>query len=309
MGTSRWSPDEWVTYSSTVSSKSTDEIFRSRTMNADLDPKGVAMRESRDSDLNPESTAVIVACDVTGSMGMLADNLIREGMGTLFEEIIERKPVSDPHVMAMAIGDATMYDTAPLQVSQFEADLTIVDQLESVYIEGGGGGNSFESYDLPMYFAAYHTSIDCFEKRGNKGYLFTLGDEKAPPCTTRASVEKFIGDDGLQADIPMKDVVEAAQKMYNVFHIIVAEGYYASNHLDEVRLSWNEVLGQNVIVLSDYTKLAEVIVSIMEVNEGKSAEEVASSWSGDTSMVVADAVKDMTAKASFDKAMGSVTRF
>ena len=308
MGTSRWDASDWTDYSKTTSTKKTAEIFRSRRLDEDLDPKGIN-RESRDSDENPESTAVIVACDVTGSMGMLADNLIREGLGTLFEEIIDRKPVSDPHVMAMAIGDATMYDTAPLQVSQFEADLTIAKQLEKVYIEGGGGGNQFESYDLPMYFAAYHTSIDCFEKRGKKGYLFTLGDEKAPPCTTRESVEKFVGDDGLQADIPLKDVIAAAEKMYNVYHIIVAEGSYASRYLDEVKRSWREVLGQNAIVLTDYTKLAEVIVSIMEVNEGRDADEVADSWSGDTSMVVKAAVSELTAaKDAFDNAAG-VARF
>lgn len=308
MGTSRWNVADWTGYSATTKTKRTAEIFTSRSLDKDLDPKGVN-RESRDSDENPESTAVIVGCDVTGSMGMLADTLIREGLGTLFEEILDRKPVSDPHVMAMAIGDATMYDEAPLQVSQFEADLTIAEQLEKVYIEGGGGGNNFESYDLPMYFAAYHTSIDCFEKRGKKGYLFTLGDEQAPPCTTRASVEKFIGDDGLQDDIPMKDVVEAAEKMYNVYHIIVAEGHYASRRLDEVKSSWKEVLGQNAIVLTDYTKLAEVIVSVMEVNEGRDKEEVAKSWDGDTSLVVAAAVTDMEAKEkAFDDA-SDVTRF
>jgi len=308
MGTSRWDASDWAGYSKTTSTKTTREIFRSCGMDEDLNPMGIN-RESRDSDLNPESTAVIVACDVTGSMGMLADTLIREGLGTLFGEILDRKPVSDPHVMAMAIGDATMYDTAPLQVSQFEADLTIAKQLEKVYIEGGGGGNNFESYDLPMYFAAYHTSIDCFEKRGKKGYLFTLGDEKAPPCTTRASVEKFIGDDGLQDDIPMKDVIAAAEKMYNVYHIIVAEGYYASNHLEEVKHSWREVIGQNAIVLTDYTKLAEVIVSVMQVNEGHDADEVVDSWSGDTSMVVKAAVSDLAAKADAFDAASDVTRF
>ena len=308
MGSSRWSSADWATYSKSTAGKSTSEIFRSSKMDPELDPKGITMRESRDSDLNPESTAVIVACDVTGSMGMLAENLIRKGLGTLFEEVLERKPVTDPHVMAMAIGDATMYDRAPLQVTQFEADLTIADQLEKVYVEGGGGGNCYESYDLPMYFAAYHTSIDCFEKRGKKGYLFTLGDEEAPSCTSLKAVKTFIGEDeGLQADIPLSEVIEAAQKMYNVYHIIVAEGSYARRRLDRVRNSWNAVLGQNVIILDDYTKLAEVIVSVMEVNEGKDAEDVAKSWDGDTSLVVANAVKDLDAAGKdFDDAMGVV---
>lgn len=309
MGTSTWSTAEWTGYSAKTKTKRTSEIFRSREIDPDLDPKGI-YRESRDSEFNPESTPVIVACDVTGSMGTLAENLIRTGLGTLFEEILERKPVSDPHVMAMGIGDV-YWDNAPLQVTQFESDLKIAEQLEKVFIEGGGGGNRFESYDLPMYFAAYHTSHDAFEKRGKRGYLFTVGDEPAPPCTSAEGLAKFIGDEGVQSDIPTIDVANAAKKMYNVYHIIIAEGWYAKNNLEDVKESWNAVLGQqNVIVLTDYTKLAEVIVSIMEVNEGAEKESVVASWTGDTSLVVQNAVSDMQkAEETFDAAAGGVTRF
>jgi len=308
MGTSRWDASDWAAYSTTTSTKSTEEIFRSSSINKDLDPKGVN-RESRDSDENPESTAIIVGCDVTGSMGMISENLIREGLGTLFEEIYDRKPVSDPHIMVMGIGDVN-YDTAPLQVSQFEADLTIAESLEKVYIEQGGGGNQFESYDMPMYFAANHTSIDCFEKRGKKGYLFTIGDELPPEVTSKDGVNRVIGDDGLQEDIPFQDVVDAAEKMYNVYHVIVAEGWFAERvGVDKVRSAWTKYLGQNVIVLTDYNKLSEVIVSIIEVNEGRSADEVVKSWDGDTALVVRDAVRDLaTAEKAYDDAAG-ITRF
>lgn len=309
MGTSRWDTGMWAEYTASTSTKSASEIFSNRSMNEELDPKNITMRESRDSEENPESTAVIVASDVTGSMGMLAENLIRKGLGTLFEEILDRKPVTDPHVMAMAIGDVTC-DSAPLQVTQFEADLTIAKQLEKVYVEKGGGGNSYESYDLPMYFAAYHTSIDCFEKRGKKGYLFTLGDEPAPPGSSVSEIKSVFGDDeGVQKNMSMVDVVGAAKKMYNVYHIIVKQGSYCYYDFDGVVDSWQAVLGQNVIILDDYTKLAEVIVSIIEVNEGRNAEDVAASWSGDTSMVVANAVKDLETSDDDFESTKDVVRF
>ncbi len=294
MGTSRWSTDDWAGHTASVSSKSTAEVFSSRNLHEDLNPLGID-RESRDSDENPNSTAIIVGCDVTGSMGVIADTLVREGLGVLFEEIYERKPVSDPHIMVTGIGDAD-YDSAPLQVSQFEADITITDQLEKIYIEGGGGGNQHESYDLPMYFAAYHTSIDCFEKRNKKGYLFTIGDELPNETTSASDIKRIVGDDGLQADIPFAETVAAAMKMYNVYHIIVAEGWYAKNHgAETVRKKWSEYLGQNAIILTDVTKLSEVIVSIMEVNEGRTIDEVTKSWDGDTALVVQSAINDLTA--------------
>lgn len=312
MGTSRWDTSDWSSYSASVSTKSAAEIFTSRNLHEDLNPKGVN-RESRDSDENPESNAIIIGCDVTGSMGMIANNLVREGLGVLFEEIYDRKPVTDPHIMVSAIGDVD-YDSAPLQVGQFEADLAITKDLEKVYVEKGGGGNSHESYDMPMYFAAYHTSIDCFEKRNKKGYLFTIGDEEPPTYTSREAVNEIIGDDGLQDDIPFKDVVEAAQKMYNVYHIIVAEGSHCRWHSAKggakyVRDKWADYLGQNAVIIEDYTKLAEVIVSIIEVNEGRDVDSVAKSWSGDTSLVVKSAINDLTAKSDDADNDGDVMRF
>jgi hypothetical protein len=275
-----------------------------------MDPMGVKMRESRDSDLNPESTPIIIASDVTGSMGYLAEHIIREGLGTLFEEILERKPVTDPQIMPMAIGDATQWDTAPFQIGQFEADLTAAEWLEKIYIEGNGGGNGFESYDLPYYFGAFHTSTDAFEKRNEKGYIFTIGDEQAPPATTIASIKKVLDKDGdgMEVDMPFSDVIERASKMYHCFHIMIAEGSHARNYPDEVKSSWSEVLGQNAIWLDDHTKLAETIVSIIQVTNGVDKEEVAKSWNGDTSIVVADAIKDLDAAKDYDGAM-KIVRF
>ncbi len=287
MGGGSFDAGAYRAFTSTTRGKATDEIYASRNIHKNLDPKGVKLRESRDSADNPNSTPVIIAIDVTGSMGIIADVLAREGLGTLFNEILDRKPITDPHMMFMAIGDANC-DSAPLQVSQFEADNRIVEQLTQIYLEHGGGGNNFESYNFPWYFAAAHTEHDSMIKRGKRGYLFTIGDEEAPKALTRAQIEKFIGDTP-EAEMSSEEMLADAQRKYDVFHIIIEEGDYASSHLSSVVSTWTALLGQHVIRLADHKKLAETIVSTLEMVEGGSIADIHSRHGA----VVAEAVKHL----------------
>lgn len=294
MGYARWSDTDWADFATSKAAKSSSEIFTTSGLRDEFDPAKIDLRESRDSDENPLSNAIIIACDVTGSMGMLADTLVRSGIGTTFEEILKRRPVSDPHLMVMGIGDV-VYDRAPLQATQFEADIRIAEQLEKIYIEHGGGGNSWESYNLPWYFAAQKTSIDCLEKRNKKGYLFTVGDEEIPEDLTRDQVKKVMNLDLEMDKIANEDLLTLVSRKYEVFHIIAEEGNHARSHGDSVRRRWSELLGQRAIPLADHRKLSEVIVSTIEVVEGRDKAAVAASWGGDTSMVVARAVSGLQA--------------
>lgn len=311
MGGGSWSSRSYRGFSASIAGSSADEIFKTRSASYhaktgskdSLNPKGIKVRESRDSAANPASTALIVGVDVTGSMGMLAETMAKTGLGVLFDEVLKRKPITDPHLMFMAIGDVN-YDEAPLQVSQFEADDRIIPQLQDIWIEHGGGGNAFESYNLPWYFAAMHTSIDCLEKRGKKGYLFTVGDEQTPGPLTRAQIEKFIGDTP-ERDLSNADLLAMVGRQYHVFHLMVAEGSHARSRPDAVRKSWTDLLGQRAMWLADHTKMSEVIVSAIQVTEGADRDAVAKSWSGDTSVVVATALAGLPAAAGGG---GGVTR-
>ncbi len=276
MGSGSFDSAAYSTYASSTRGKTTDQIYSFRTLSPSLNPHGVKLRESRDSADNPNSTPLIVGLDVTGSMGRLADVIARQGLGTLFNGVLDRKPISDPHVMFMGIGDAYC-DRAPLQVSQFEADNRIVEQLAQLWLEGGGGGNDFESYDLAWYFAAFHTEHDSIEKRGKLGYLFTVGDEEAPRPPNAGQLERIFGDH-VSSQLSSRDLLEMAQRKYNVYHLIIEQGDYARGHLDKVRSVWNNLLGQHVISLSDHTKLAETIVSAIEVAEGRDAKGSAGAW-------------------------------
>lgn len=287
MGSGSFDAGAYRAFASTTAGKKTDDIYTASSINAALDPKGVKLRESRDSADNPNSTPIIVAIDVTGSMGIIADVLAREGLGTLFKEILDKKPITDPHLMFMAIGDAN-HDRAPLQVSQFEADNRITEQLTKIWLEHGGGGNNFESYNFPWYFAANHTEHDSFVKRAKRGYLFTVGDEESPNPLTKNQIKRFIGDD-VESDVSAQESLQDAERTYDVFHIIIEEGSHARRFLDRVVKGWTELMGQSAIRLPDHKKLSETIVGIIEAREGVSTKASATRFGA----TVFDAVKHL----------------
>lgn len=296
MGNGRWDASAWASYSTaTISGRSRRAIFTSRRMKDAYNPAKITLRESRDSDDNPQSTPIILAGDVTGSMGMVAEQLMREGLNTLATEIYDREPVTDPHVMMMAIGDAYC-DLAPLQVTQFEADIRVAQQARELWLEGGGGGNQGESYMLAHLFAAMKVSADAFEKRGRKGYLFTIGDEPVLDGVTKDQIKRVLGIPA-ERDFSAQEIMTMAQRNWEIFHIVLANEGYARHSLDSVLRSWQPLLPERTIQLDHVDALAETVVSLIQVNEGAHAAEVAASWSGSTAMVVANAIKGVSPPA------------
>jgi hypothetical protein len=279
MGHGSWDAGAWSSYSTNKGyDKATHakEIFKETKVNQMLDPKGVKIRESRDSVDNPNSTPIIVALDVTGSMGMVLKSMATTGLNTMVTSIHSKKPVSDPHVMCMGVGDVET-DAGPLQVTQFEADLRIAEQLEKIWLEQGGGGNSYESYILPWYFAAFHTETDAFDKRGKKGYIFTVGDENPTPLLRADDLERVLGYKP-QKDYHPKELLKLVSKKYEVFHIIVAEGSHYRSDGKTVMANWKGMLGQRALLLEDHTKMGELIISTMQVHEGSDPDDVAKAW-------------------------------
>lgn len=299
MGSGRMSDDDWKQYATTnnYQTKSTTQIFTSSSLHKDLDPKGV-IRESCDSVDNPNSTAVIINFDETGSMGQIPGYFAKEGLPKLLKEIYDRKPITDPHVLCAGIGD-DKFDRAPLQVTQFEADIRIAEQLEKIYLEGNGGGNGREGYSLAWYFAAFKTKIDCFKKRGKKGYLFTIGDEQPTQYLRKSDIQRIFGDNIESDKLTDLELLTAVSREWEVFHLIVDQGdHIRYGHGDDTHKEWRELLGERAIHLTDYTKLSEVVVSIIQVMEGEDHNKVADSWNGDTSLVVQQGINGLVSAQS-----------
>lgn len=287
MGFKPWDASKWAAVDTDVISKArvVTDVYRETKMNDLYNPLKIGIRESCDSVAHPNSNAIIFGLDVTGSMGRILMQVARR-LGELMALIIERKPVADPHIMAMAIGDTTC-DTAPLQVTQFETDIKIAEQLMGLWFEHGGGGNDFESYPLAWYFAATRTKTDCFDKRGQKGIIFTMGDDCFPDSISARDISKFLGTT-VERDIKTEEIVEMVNRRYHLFHFMLEQGGSAS---DINQSAWKRLLGGNAIPVNDYEKIPEIVVSTLEKLSGKSTKAILGSWDKSTALVVGKAIE------------------
>ncbi len=282
-----------------------------KVVHADLDPKLVAgpkspyagkvMRESRDSDAHPNSVAIGIIFDITGSMGKVPRTFV-EKLGPLMNLIVKKGYLADPQILFGAVGDETC-DVVPLQIGQFESGNEMDAALGKVFIEGGGGGQHYESYELAMYFMARHTSCDCVEKRGKKGYLFIMGDELFREKISKGAVNRIIGDK-LEEDLPTSTVLAELREKWEVIWVFPA----GTSYWDSTQTSGplEKIFEQNFIRLEKPEEVAELIAATIGVAEGYNPKDivtdlVGAGLSGAAAKRATSALATYTASSSLTK--------
>lgn len=266
MGGGSWTASSFVSYSRSVGrdidiksgdikgSYSAQEMFKSHRLDETLNPYNV-IRECCDSEEHPNTVPVILALDVTGSMGKSSVEVAKK-LNVVMTELYNK--VKDVEFMIMAIGDLA-YDDSPIQASQFESDIRIAEQLDKVYFEAGGGGNSFESYTAAWYFGARHTKLDCWN-RGKKGLIITIGDELINPYLPKKELSNVLGDN-LQDVINTKDLLNEVSEKYELYHLNVSDTYSGKNACNLE--SFAKYIGENHVRNINVNNIAESIIDIV----------------------------------------------
>lgn len=241
--------------------------FKSRMLAAELNPRDV-IRECVDSAEHPNTKPVILALDVTGSMGKAAMEVAKQ-INVVMTKLYEN--ITDVEFMIMGIGDLA-YDSAPIQASQFESDIRIAEQLDKVYFEGGGGGNGYESYTAAWYFGMLHTKLDCWN-RGQKGVIITMGDEPLNPYLPKRELSRTTGDN-LEKDIETAQLYKKACEKFDIYHLNVRHGFdYYGKEIDN---SFKKYLDDSHFKHTTVDQIAKDIVAIVTnafVNENVVANE------------------------------------
>jgi len=202
---------------------------------------------------------VVVTIDITGSMG--------DAMLTLYD----KAPVfygqaeqqgympGDFAVSFAANGDAGVVrsgqivghrDGYPMQVADFAQGAKIDPWLKDFYLEGGGGGNRIESYDLLAYFYARHAEFTNPDRVDP--FIFMIGDEGCYDYVYKEQVKEHIGDD-LPSDIPIAEMFSELGEKYHVYHLHVP---YRQGGSDDQRIceQWKGLVGEEHFILLDEPK-------------------------------------------------------
>jgi hypothetical protein len=113
MGYGNYSQEAHETLLHTRAGVPAEAFFQQRQCHPLMNPKGVRVRESRDSAEHPHSLGIVFSLDVTGSMGGIPVILATRELPK-FMKVLTSCSVPDPQVLFMAVGDATS-DHAPLR--------------------------------------------------------------------------------------------------------------------------------------------------------------------------------------------------
>ena len=262
MGYGSYSASDWSKLKASrnlSSNQDVKEVFQNRKCDPKFDPLFIGTRECFDSQEHPNTTPIVIGLDVTASMGYLAVEVATKALNELIMKLYSTAAVEDPALMCAAYGD--YLDTSPLQVSQFESDIRIAEQLLNLYFENGGCGLVVPT--CLWAFLSRHTNIDAVNKRKQKGFLFTIGDgAEIRADNVRETIKKVIGDDIASASL--SSILSELQEKFYVFHIMIGRDGNP-NILHGYKIVINE---------SDISVIPDIILGAIQLQKGKNLEKI-----------------------------------
>lgn len=201
---------------------------------------------------------VVICCDVTGSMG--------EWPAVIFSKLpyldLEGKTYLGEKMETSfnAVGDC-FSDKYPLQIRKFVTGTAMEAELKELVIEGGGGGQTNESYDL----AALYYSRNCempnavrpiFIFIGDEG-LYNFVDKEKGELLCHTSMEKRVSIEKVFEDLKAKFSVYLIRKPYgNILDC-------SDETNQRIQKQWVELLGaDHVVMLPDASRVVDVIFGI-----------------------------------------------
>ena len=216
------------------------------------------------------SAPLIIVVDETGSMG--------DWPATIFSKLpyLEHEGKEylgeDFEICFMAIGDAyESNERYPLQVRPFAKGLELKDRLKELVIEGGGGGQTTETYELAALFAAEKVSLP----KAVKPIIIFIGDEQCYDAISPDHAEKLLGMK-LEKSLSTEAVFKKLRDKYSVYLIrkpySVGSGNTVSAIDNRITNHWAKLVGEDHISnLPEAGRVVDVIFGILAKETGRIA--------------------------------------
>ena len=204
---------------------------------------------------------LVILCDVTGSMGEWPATIFSklpylelEGQEYLGEEM---------EIAWGAIGDI-FSDRYPFQMRKFTKGTDLKKELQELIVEGGGGGQIRESYEIGALYCARNIHMP----KAVKPILIMIGDESFYDIINKANAKKFalVNTEGKMS---AKDVFAELQRKFSVY--LIRKPYETSYRGDGMSSTdqtiynqWEKVLGAgHISVLPEPARVVDVIFGIL----------------------------------------------
>ncbi|ETP72980.1 hypothetical protein UYO_1042 [Lachnospiraceae bacterium JC7] len=282
MGYGSYSASDWSKLKSSrklSNDQNVEEVFKKRSCDPKLDPRFIGTRECFDSQDHPHSTPIVVGLDVTASMGYLAVKVATEALNDLITKLYSTSTIEDPALMCAAYGD--FKDESPLQVTQFESDIRIAEQLLDIYFENHGNNKVVPT--CLWEFLSRHTNIDAINKRGEKGFLFTIGDgADIRTDTVPETIKRVIGDDVPEASV--ESLLTEVEKKFHVIHIMIGgEGN-------------RDILSGRKIVIGDgaVNVIPDIIFGAIRLQKGEKLTDILEPYDNANRLLIYNALNQLS---------------
>lgn len=263
-----YSPGVWKGHDFATARKTYDSHAGRSYTDAVVSGKGTA--DLIAENVKTDSTSpLIIVIDETGSMG--------EWPATIFSKLpyleAEGKEYlgDDFEICFMAIGDAYCNEKYPLQVRPFAKGLELKDRLKELVIEGGGGGQTTESYELAALFAAEKISIP----KAIKPIMIFIGDEQCYDTVSPEQAKKLLGIT-LEKSLSTAALFKKLCDKYSVYLIRKPYSRGSGNVLSDedrrITKHWEDLIGSDHISnLPEAGRVVDVIFGILAKETGRIA--------------------------------------
>jgi hypothetical protein len=213
---------------------------------------------------------IIINLDVTGSNIEFA-KIVYDKAPMLYGQIEQQGYLKDFDICFSATGDANS-DKYPIQVCDFDAGIKLDDNLKKLCLEGCGGGQRHETYEL----SAYYFTHKCDMKNAKIPFIFFIVDEA--PYETLST--EFVGDiigDSVGEDIDTKQIFRDLFRKFGGNVFIFQNNYCGSEHgrdgdTEEIADEWRKLIGKtyadHLISIKEEKSIVDLLLGTIAMVSG-----------------------------------------